>query len=214
MFLYHINSKKVFFFFCFLLLTFGNKIYAQQHFSLDEKVIYIVTRSTQSKEGFVASSFNITDKIISHIGIGYVENNKLMVYNVSNYKSDNRGSFLQKETLNDFISEKGIEYYSVWKHKPDKKTFDEFRTLVKKKNSKVIKFDKDFSLNNNDLYCSEFVFNLLKDLKLTSFSPVKKELGIAYSVALGRKILEYIPVDFFLSENKFNLLYEEYVKNN
>ena len=195
-----------------MLLTFDNKIYAQQHFPLYENVIYIVARSTQSKEGIVASSFNINNKTISHIGIGYVENNKLMIYNVSNYKSDNRGSFLQKETLVDFINEKGIKYYSVWKHKPDKKTFDEFRMLVNKKNNTVIKFDKDFNLDTNDLYCSEFVFNLLKDLKLTSFKPVKKELGIAYSVALGRKILEYIPVDFFLSGNKFSLLYEEHIK--
>lgn len=214
MFLFHINSKRGFLFFYFLLLIFGNKMYAQQHFSLDKDVIYIVTRSTQSKEGLVASSFNISDKIISHIGIGYVENNKLMIYNVSNYKSDSRGSFLQKETLVDFISEKGIEYYSVWKHKPDKKTLDEFRVLINKRSSAVIKFDKNFNLDNNDLYCSEFVFNLLKDLKITSFTPIKKELGVVYSVALGRKILEYIPVDFFLSESIFNLLYEEHIKNN
>lgn len=182
-------------------------------FSLEEKSIYIVARSTQTKEGLVASSFNIQNKVLSHVGIGYVEKNKLNVYNVSNYKTNNKGSSLLKETFEEFINEKGIIYYSIWKYKPNENTFNSFRTKLDEIGSTVQKFDNEFRLDNKDLYCSELVYNLLKELQLTSFLPQTRELGMMYSLALGRKTLKYIPVDFFLSEKKFKIVHEETLSN-
>lgn len=166
--------------------------------SFEEETIYIVARSTQSKEGLVASNFNIKDKVLSHIGIGYAVNNELMIYNVSNYRVDEKGSSLLKETLSEFTSEKSTTYFTIWKYKADKKDFNTLKRTLGKMLPKIVKFDNQFALDNEDVYCSEFVFNVLKDLNLTSFKPIKKDLGIIYSMASGRKTLEYIPVDFFI----------------
>lgn len=75
----------------FFILPF---CYSQEkkNIQFKEKTIYIIARSTQSKEGLIASNFNIKDKILSHVGIGYIEADKLQVYNVSNYKINKKDS--------------------------------------------------------------------------------------------------------------------------
>jgi len=208
----YLRCKSLFFFIVSIVSLSG---YTQKNYqiSFEEEVVYIVARSTQSKEGLVASNFNIKDKVLSHIGIGYVEDNELMIYNISNYRVDRKGSSLLKETLHEFTSEKSTVYFSVWKYKPNKRDFITLKRKLTGMLSETLSFDNEFTLDNEDLYCSEFVFNILNDLNLTSFKPVKKNLGMMYSLALGRKTLVYIPVDFFLSEEKFKFIYEEVLNN-
>ena len=69
-------------------------------------------------------------------------------------------------------------------------------------------FDRKFELkNDNNLYCSEFVFNVLNKLKPFQFLPCKKKLNKIEKDILDKEELVYYPVDLFLSNNNIKELY-------
>lgn len=91
----------------------------------------------------------------------------------------------------------------------------ELKDVLKQYEKKIISFDKDFSLDNaaTNLYCSEFVFLILKEVESSyNFKPIKKELTPFYKKFLKRSTLEYIPVDFFTEHNGFKIVEQKYYK--
>ena len=67
---------------CFLLVLFNQVGFSQN--ILPKNSIYVVCRGTTLKRSLIGDGFNISNKNITHIGIGYVENDSLKIYNVSN----------------------------------------------------------------------------------------------------------------------------------
>jgi predicted DNA binding protein len=181
--------------------------FSQEKQIIDEDCIYIFTRSTMSKRGFIAEDFNIHDNLSTHVGIGFVENKKYLIYNVDNVKKNENQSSLIKEDYNSFVRLDDIYYSSIWKYKITKSNKIKLIEILKSFERENITFDKEFKLTNSNLYCSEFVFLVLSKLDLTmKYEPPKKELNSFYSNLLKRNTLEYIPVDFFLELNCFELV--------
>lgn len=138
----------------------------------------------------------------------------MLIYNVSNVKKSNNGSALLIEDLDGFLNVDDIKAYSIWSIKIDDKTkIEKLKDLIKKHLKSKIVFDYEFSLNNeeNKLYCSEFVYNMLTLSGIIErTNPSVKVLNQLYSKALKKNELEYIPVDFFQIIEGFQLVNENY----
>ena len=67
------------------LLDFIDNSLSSINFSskLIEDNIYLVCRGTTNKQNFIAENFNISNREITHIGIGLYEKDSLNIYNIS-----------------------------------------------------------------------------------------------------------------------------------
>lgn len=188
--------------FVILVLFIPLIIFSQVLFKKNE--IYIFARSTESKINIIAEDFNLRDKFITHLGIGYFENDSIKIYNVSNINKNNHDSSLIVENYESFIDLKDIKYVSIWSIKSKKCKMEIFKKSINSFCNLRIDFDNNFILNNDNLlYCSEFVYKVLKltDNKKFHFEPINKKLNQFYRSALKRDELVYIPVDFYQSLN-------------
>lgn len=205
-----------------MLLTvfFYGNIFAQKHESFknySDKAIYLVCRATYSKTEVIAKKFNIQDTLITHIGIGFLQNDSLKIFHITPKKFEKKKSSLVSENLFSFTESSDVFYYSIWSKEISRKKMKNFKKNLSKMKELYISFDTEFKMKNgNLLYCSEFIYDILLKSKigrknLNSF-PIKKELVSFYELILQRKILSYIPVDFFQQDTKFKKEYESFKK--
>ncbi len=180
---------------------------------LSENNIYILCRGTKSKSGVIAGKFNSVDKNITHLGLAFLEKNKITIYHVVDGK--NFSNALQVESLEDFITP-DTYYISAWEYKATPTQLHQFKMLLKASSQKKICFDVRFNLRNDDtLYCSEYAANLLNAVlpEEENFSPVllqlKDDLFIYF---LKRKQLLFYPVDFFQVNRNFRKIFEKKIR--
>lgn len=181
----------------------GNTCFVLTFNNLDENKGYLIFRGTDTKQGFLAREFNIRDSINSHVGI-LIHNQGWLIYNVSDF--DKHKSALQSQTIEEFqVCEGGVVTdISIW----DIKTEMNIKTNMLYEIQEVMKtkviFDKFFDLNNKNLYCSEFVVNILEKADTTfSLKPIKRRLNGIYKSYFRKDSLEYYPVDIFQSNDHF-----------
>ena len=93
----------------------------KQHAQFLENTIYLFCRGTRTKSYLIAHNFNKADTNITHVGIGFLENGKLLLYNDTD---NNRGSALQIDSLASFISSSDVYYLEVWKMRTRPKDFN------------------------------------------------------------------------------------------
>lgn len=198
-----------------LVFLLCQNIFSQKTREKDINAIYLVCRSSQSKKSVIAEDFNLNDSLITHIGLGYVEKDSLVVFNVSNDKKSIDNSSLLRESLNSFIYQEGISYYSVWEYKTNALEINKLKKIIAEYLKRRIDFDYSFKIGkdkHSELYCSEFVYEVLSKTNRKKFYclPETRKLNLFYSRALHREILEYIPVDFFTKFNVFTKIYEQH----
>lgn len=167
--------------------------------------IYIVTRGTVSKRFVIANEFNLADTNSTHVGIGYKDKNTNKIVNVTNNRST-KNNALVTETFDEFLKEDDVTSCAIYKIKISKSEYRKFREIIKQIESMAIVFDYEFSLTNSDsLYCSEFCYQVLKQIDSTIFRIpfVRKKITNSFiKTALKREYLNYIPVDFYLYLNR------------
>ncbi len=197
-----------------LVIQFCCQFLYSQNYKIDEKnAFYLVCRSTKTKKHIIAKDFNVTDTLVTHVGIGFISNEGLSIFHVSNDKKNSRNSSLIKENLKQFLSDKQVSYYSIWQYKLDANLVKELKKNVNKTHTNNVEFDYSFDLDNNKLYCSEFVYKVLRDFgkQKFKFSTKVKSLNPFYTMALKRSKLKYIPVDFFIKDSNFKKVYEKHL---
>ena len=138
-----------------------------------------------------------------------------VIYNVSVNKKNKIGSSLIKESITEFSNIDGVQYFSIWQKKISKNKVYTLLESIKTYENKIIDFDADFEINEDDdnLYCSEFVYFILNKAGVldVEYKPTVKELKGMYKNILGDS-LEYIPVDFFQFDTKFIKIFEKTFK--
>ena len=193
-------------------------VQAQSNINFDAIVLnnnsfYLVCRGTNQKTGTIVKKFNLSDKNVTHVGIGIVEHGRLRIYDVNNNQKSGR-SALSEEDLSAFTILADSYYLSVWECHSSKKELHVLRHILRSYHSKKIVFDMAFNEKDDDhLYCSEFcakVLHTLNPLKF-HFSLTKTQLSGMFEIMLGKKILNYYPVDFFQSNAAFAKVYERFL---
>lgn len=210
MFQFILRMKKSICF--FLLLLFSINSTAQnviKNLKFRQNTIYVFCRGTKTKSGLIAGKFNVKDRLITHIGIGFVENDVLKIYNVID--CDSSKTALITDNLKSFVCDKAY-YLSIWKCKNNLQEFLRLKEACYKQSRPKVYFDYSFNLNDNDnnLYCSEFCYRMLKTANSVKFNfyPHKKKLESFYRAVLRREELLYYPVDFFQSNKNFTKIFE------
>ena len=168
-------------------------------YELGYSQIYITGRGTTIKKEIIGEEFNLSNKNLTHIGVAYKEKDSLVIYNVSSDRELN-GSSLIVESWAQFINGKDVFYTAIWELKISKKQQKQFKNRLQKYLKNKIQFDDMFKLDNNKLYCSEFVAKILNESKIGKYLPTVKD------IKQSNKLI-YYPVDFFLSNIYFNLIY-------
>lgn len=78
----------------------------------NDQNIYLFYRETNSKAGMISKSYNIHQSNYSHVGIGFLDGNQVVVYHILHDK-DNEQNFkyseLIKDTLDEFYNPKNDE---------------------------------------------------------------------------------------------------------
>ncbi|WP_298397320.1 hypothetical protein [Flavobacterium sp.] len=178
---------------------------------LDSSSIYFVGRGTLSKKELIGERFNLLNMDLTHIGLGLIENDTLRIYNVSSDKKEKNSSLII-ETLSSFKNVNDIFYYGIWECKISKKNLKKIKFELLKISKAQIIFDRKFKLgDDNQLYCSEFVFKILKSVKEFNFEASTIELNRIEQQILGNDKLSYIPVDFFLNNKRIIEIKTEYI---
>ena len=176
-----------------------------------ENIIYIFARGTSAKAGIIADRFNISDRNITHVGIGYLDKKNILIYNVCDIGDKNKNA-LVLDSLESFTRGNDVYYFSVWEAAFSVKNFKKLRACLRAAISRHIYFDHFFKLQEDDtLYCSEFCIRMLQktDSVRYSFKPVTVTLNnVFYESILDRKELVYYPVDLFEENRHLKKLFE------
>ena len=200
--------RKFVFIIFFAFFSSSSTVLFSQTISLNKNKVFIVGRGTIDKQQFV-KKLNIENNYLTHIGIGFFENDDFVIYHVS-INNLNNGSALIKEDYNSFISEKGVFYKAIWEI--NLISFNKIYVLdeIKKISQKPIIFDNEYDLSNepNKLYCSEFVSIVINNVANNLFQPIRTSEArnkIIRNLANERL---YYPADFFIKNKSFKMIYE------
>jgi hypothetical protein len=179
-------------------------------FQSDSLSVYMICIGTTSKMPIVAKQFNYTDTNITHVGIGLLNNGRLVIYNMVN---TNHAVALKQDSLSAFLPDKDIFYFSVWKTEATSDELIIIRDFIATKINANPRFDQVFDLENGDslLYCSEFCSRALMAMNAEKYTFLPKRVTLnnaLYETILQRKELVYIPVDFFQQSLFFKKIYE------
>ncbi len=171
-------------------------------YTFSDSKIYIFGRSTKRKQRIIARDFNDRNPLLTHVAIGVHQQQVMKIFNITNILPSDEASALQIESVYDFIDLEDIQYFGIWELALNEIEINKIKLALSEFTAKKIIFNDDFQLNNgNHLYCSEFVYLILKKvepLNIDDSMIVRKKLNSFYSRALKRDYLEYIPVDFFI----------------
>lgn len=175
---------------------------------LSDKSIYLVARGTTSKQFLIGEKFNTNIKSITHIGIGYQENDSLKIFNVSLNKKVNNSSLII-ESWNEFTNLSDVFYVGIWELKCGIEKVEQIKLLLNDYLKTPIEFDNRFNIeDNNRLYCSEFVAKILNHIAVFDFKPEGKEVTNLLKNITDNEIFLYYPVDFFLQDSEIKQIYQ------
>lgn len=176
--------------------------------------IYIFCRATYSKAGLIAHGFNYTDTNITHIGIGFIKNNRVLIYNVTDNIAGETA--LQVDSLGSFAAPGEVYYISIWECDNTPEELERARQICAAASTRSIFFDASFTIADDDtLYCSEFCAAVLKAVNPCKFRYSLRLLVLRnalYKSFLQRKMLLYYPVDFFQQDDRFKKIFECRIK--
>ncbi len=171
--------------------------------------VYLFFRETNSKVGEIAKSYNINKTNFSHVGIGSIIDNKIMIVHIlPNEEFRSKDSQLHFETIKQFYhpkkdSVKSAEILRFRNITPEQ--FKNFEKLILELKSKKITFDKNFTTKrDSSYYCSELVEYILETIDENfRILPIKKKLVKFDQFYLQRDSIEYYPVDIFMNNKNF-----------
>lgn len=196
----------------FLFLLFSINVSPQiaiKNLEFEQNTLYLFCRGTIAKSGLIAEKFNNTDKKSTHVGIGYLDDNILKIYNVTD--CDSSKTALVIDDLDSFTTS-STYFLSVWKCNNNEREFLKLKQICSAFSKRKVYFDFSFTLNEKDtvLYCSEFCSRVLKQInsRKFDFKPMKMILEPYYQALLNREELIYYPVDFFEESPYFTKLFE------
>lgn len=183
---------------------------------LRDSSLYIVARGTTTKNKLIADICNISDRNITHVGLGTFINNKLSIYNVTDGKISNN-SALSIDSLDSFIAGPNVYYLEVWKCNTTLIEFRHALVILDSFSKKKIYFDNYFSIaDDNMLYCSEFCVKVLSAINNVVYFFQPKLISIKdpfIKIFLKRERLIYYPVDFFTENKNFSKVNEFFFNN-
>ncbi|MEO7312845.1 MAG: hypothetical protein ABIX01_20845 [Chitinophagaceae bacterium] len=214
------NCINKFFFITVLLTNFGGPAFSQKPgitvrlstmVNTHKHDVFILCRGTRLKTSIISRQFNLFDSSINHVAVGFIENDALVIFNVSDYNG--RANAIRKEDIQTFIEAPEVYRLGVWSLKVSSPDLLHFKKSCYEMLSRKVVFDSRFNLRNDDtLYCSEFSAKMLNSIPALkdAFAPQKKILDKPfYAAYLNRPVLIYYPVDFFLVSSKIQFLYGE-----
>ena len=174
--------------------------------TFEKNTIYLLGRGSISKQSLIADNFNIEHKKLTHIAVGYLKKDSLVIYDISV-----EGGVNSRITKSNWEEFKFIDknYLGIWGFKTNSKNIlkldKEIEILIKKQ----ISYNFDFNLKIKDkMYCSQLIAFVLNKLTCFNFKPTKIKLNPTYKSLLKTENLSCYPVDFFIKKRAFKIIYE------
>ena len=169
---------------------------------LKDTTVYLVLRGSDTKLGGYAKQYNSINPYASHIAIMIIEKGVKKVFHVNTDKNK-KGSHLISEELTSFTksNQENYPYISFWEIKRlNSIAISRLQNYIKELDTASIKFDYQFNFENNEeMYCSEFVYKSLVSIDSLRFSVPKtrKKVLKSHQFFLKKDTLDYYPVDYF-----------------
>ena len=181
--------------------------------TLKDSTVYLILRGSDTKLGGYAKQYNSTNPYASHLGIMIVDKGDQNVFHV-NTNQNEKGSHLISESLSSFTksNQESYPYISFWEIKGlNSIAINRLQNYIKELDTASIKFDYQFNFENNEeMYCSEFVYKTLFSIDSLRFSVPKtrKKVLKSHQFFLKKDTLDYYPVDYFYDIEDIELIGE------
>jgi hypothetical protein len=181
---------------------------------LNDHSIYLFYRETNSKAGMISKSYNIHQSNYSHVGIGFLNGNQVVVYHILHDKANEQNfnhSELLKDTIEEFYNPKNDEVVGgeilLVNDMPPSEIY-KIKKVICELESRNLHFDEKFTSElDNNFYCSELVYYILNSTneKFYMEQTHKKLTGID-KILLKRDSISYYPADIFINNRWFKSL--------
>ena len=146
--------------------------------------------------------YNNSEQEVSHIGIAFSLPEEGEIYNMYYDKKHQLSNDLVKENNQQFFVSDQAQNNKIWAIPVTKEEYENALHYLNAAHQRSVQFDFEIdTTNDEELYCSELVYNILvaanaKRFALeTSTSKLKK---LEYLI-MKKEEVSYYPVDFFLS---------------
>lgn len=156
---------------------------------------YLIFRSYDGKFSGAISNYNAGVTKVSHVGLLLFMHNQ---WTVSHFL-DGPIQGLRLDSLEEFI-DGNPDHVSIWKIEVENDgSYQEVLRYMEHHLKEKTQYDHHFLLNNDRLYCSEYVVEALQILNAKSFTfiPHRKLLSSMERAYFQRDTLIYYPVDIF-----------------
>ncbi|MEM9822916.1 MAG: hypothetical protein AAF985_17685 [Bacteroidota bacterium] len=164
--------------------------------------LYLCTRSTESKEGRLVRRYNHRETEMSHIGLAFSLSEEGAIYNMYYDRNHQRANDLVREDKRQFFISDLDQNNRVWAIAISE---EEHKSAVRYLNSvykKGVQFDFKIDSNNDEeMYCSELVYNILiaANEKRFALKRSQRKLKKLEALIMKKEAVDYYPVDFFLA---------------
>lgn len=164
--------------------------------------LYVVSRNTGTKEGRLVLEYNQFTVPISHIGIAFSRRRDALIYHVLFDDADSAGTHLKATSFEQFWNSPIQSDNRLWQIPVTSAEFKKSVAYVDSISKQKIYYDFD-TLTHNGMYCSEFVYNIIKAADKSRFTVARHcvELEGMPKLLLGKGCFCYYPADFFLQYN-------------
>lgn len=199
-----LQLKKYLLLVCFSGIVFSVFVLYNRDTDLDEGY-YLVLFETNSKIAPHLRTFNrIVGSRYNHIGLlvrKFPTNQLLHVH------PDYRGThnIIAQLSLHEFVAN-DAKICEIWQIDLTALEAQKLQHgLDSISHCKTIHYDYAFDLGNNNLYCSEFVYQLFKSMNVKKFRFLvsKDKLQYPLNLLYRKDSITYIPVDFFKTNTHF-----------
>lgn len=165
---------------------------------LEESKTYLVFRDLNNKNNALIKKYNIGSNDVSHVGFLIYNHGDWFVYHFI----DSRQNGLKVETLDDFIKNRKITI-NIFEIKSLNSS--DLLSHLEEENLRNTKYDYKYSIDNQQLYCSEFIVYVLSknDESRFQFTPSKRALSTIGISLFKTDTLLYYPVDLFFYNSNF-----------
>jgi hypothetical protein len=158
----------------------------------------LIMRSDDDYESLTLQNFSNTEKVYSHAGLLFKENDDHSMTGVENPEG-----VIRRDPYDSFVNPKRKTGFGLFSYKLSEKEKADLHTIIKKGYDDKIPFDMFFNLKTDDsLYCSEMIYKGLKKATknrvnipnsfIINFRP--KIMGYKYNTAFLKRF-EYIALD-------------------
>jgi hypothetical protein len=173
---------------------------------LKNNCAYIVLKGSKGKLFKNISRFNLIHNKSSHVAIGLVDSNSILLHHITTSKNSN-GNNYYVETIDSFIAnDSNVVFFAIYQLNLNKIELETLKSNIG--NNRVFEYDYEFIDSNNKYYCSEYAVDMIQKCSdRFKFNKRKFKVDDFIGFMTEDNILNIYPIDFITESKNVELIF-------